>query len=78
MKLSDEDKEELIGAEKLEKLKALKESMKDMSEEELAQAKAQAEKAQAMEQMQMQEIQGNLEKLTLEREQLKVKIIELK
>jgi len=49
----------------------------DMSEEELAQVQAQAEKAQAMEQLQMQEIQGNLEKLTLEREQLKVKIIEL-
>lgn len=49
----------------------------DMSEEELAQAQAQAEKAQAMEQLQMQEIQGNLEKLTLEREQLKAKIIEL-
>merc|ERR1712004_864496 len=34
MKLPDDDKEELIGTDKLEKLKALKEAMKDMSEEE--------------------------------------------
>jgi hypothetical protein len=40
MKLSDEDKEELIGAEMLEKLKALKESMEDMSDEEREAKKA--------------------------------------
>lgn len=52
-------------------------AQEDMSEEELAQAKAQSEKAQAVEQMQMAELQGNIEKLSLEREQLKAKILEL-
>lgn len=69
------NKEEFIST--LRQALNIPKAQEDMTEEEQAQAQAQAEKAQAMEQLQMQEVQGKLEKLALEREQLKAKIIEI-